>query len=373
MKVSRSRVVSTLACVVALAGTAACGGEIAADPSDGGAMPDGGSHGGQPSGSSGAVAGSSGGVGATRGGRAGGSSSGSGGGSSGGSASGSSSGGGSGSGSSSGGSSGSSSGSGGSSSGSVGGDTPPPSGTSPGPNGTTIIDPQWGRTSEYFLAPFSPDPDLQYYTANTYPLYNEDNSDAGSSFTWTTVDAWNGPGTNDYVDGPGPIPGFIPNDTWFYTYDRVGDGVTGTSYWFRANVDLGSLSSIGSIQIEDKFFPGVMAVNDGLILFLNGVPQQIMHCAPGDAATYLSPGLDADWSTGVATCPLETFYPQTGPGPGWAFVAPDLPLSALHDGTNEIAILFEERNGAGGLDHPVLVVTPANDAGTAEDASSPGT
>lgn len=175
--------------------------------------------------------------------------------------------------------------------------------------------------------------------------------------------------TNDYQDGTALIPGFVANDTWFFTYDRVNDGVTGTTYWFRANVDLGSLSQIASIQLQDKFFPGGLAVNDGLVVFLDGVPQAIMHCAAGDTATFLSPGLDAN-SAGVPTCPLETFYPQTGPGPAWAFVAPDLPLSALHDGTNEIAILFEERNGTGGLDHPELVVTPAASGASASQSQA---
>jgi hypothetical protein len=213
---------------------------------------------------------------------------------------------------------------------------------------TTIIDPQWERTNEHFLAAFGPGPDLEYYPSNSYPLYNEDNAPAGAAFTWTSTETWNGP--NGW--GNGPIPGFIPDETWFYTYDRVGDGMTSTVYWFRANVDLGPKSALTSVTLSDKWHAGHITVNDGLIVFLNGARQQIMPCAPGGTPTYLSPSLGDDPSTG---CPLDDVVYPTGP----AFDGVSLPLSALQDGTNEIAVMYEEINGFGGLDHLVVTMTAA--------------
>jgi hypothetical protein len=206
----------------------------------------------------------------------------------------------------------------------------------PPASGTSILDPAWQRSNEYFLAPgpWASNVDLQYYTANTYPLYNQDNSAAGSAFTWTTSDAWNGPGTTDMaLDGQSAIPGFVPGDYWFWECcDVADDGVTGTTYWFRANVDLGPLSSLVSVTLEDKYHPGQITLNDGMILFIDGVAQPTMPNTGDADATHDS---------------SET---------GWSFPALPVSTSALHDGVNEIAVMYSDIYGDGGLGHLVLSV-----------------
>jgi hypothetical protein len=221
------------------------------------------------------------------------------------------------------------------------------------PPGTSIIDPAWQRSNEYFLAPSLPNANLQYYATNTYPLFHEDDSPAPPAFTWTTSAAWNGPSTTDMpVSGPGTIPGFVANDTWFWTRDRVGDGVTGTTYWFRANVDLGTKTKLARVTLSDKYHPGRIAVNDGIIVFLNGVAQPIM---PNVSASTYAPGVMRD--------DTET---------GWSFDGVTLSLDALHDGLNEIAVMYDERFGEGGLGHLVLSVT-AGDRAVDQAARRPRT
>jgi hypothetical protein len=203
------------------------------------------------------------------------------------------------------------------------------------------IDPAWQRTNEHILAPSQPSPDLEYYAANTYPLFDEDNSPAGSSFTWTT-DAWNGGESTDMpVDGSSIIANFVPNDTWFWTYDRAQCSSNGTTYWLRANVDLGPRDNVASVELSDKYHPGRIAVNDGLIVFVNGAPQPVM---PNVAAAGSG---DPRYGTGLVRDDSET---------GWTFDALSIPVGSLHDGSNEIAIMFDERCGDGGLGHLVLTV-----------------
>jgi hypothetical protein len=86
-------------------------------------------------------------------------------------------------------------------------------------------------------------------------------------------------------------------------------------------------------------------------------------CTPGGTPAYLSPAEGYDPSTGLAYCPAVTVHLSTGPGPGYSFDGLSLPISALHDGTNEIAVMYEERYGAGGIDHLVLTVTTAPPSG----------
>jgi hypothetical protein len=221
--------------------------------------------------------------------------------------------------------------------------TPSASAAAPTPAPTTgIVDPAWQRTNEYFLAPAAPHSDLQYYADNTYPLYDEDNSLTGAGFTWTT-DAWNGPSTTDLpVDGPASIPDFVADDYWFQTYDRAGCSAIGTSYWFRADVDLGTIATLASVTLQDKFHPGRLTINDGIIVFVNGAPQPVMP----DVSSQGSP----TYGSGLVRDDTET---------GWSFDALPIALGALHDGTNEIAILYDERCGDGGLGHLVLDVVPA--------------
>jgi len=206
----------------------------------------------------------------------------------------------------------------------------------PPASGTSILDPAWQRSNEYVLAPgpWASNVDVQYYTANTYPLYDQNNSPAGSAFTWTTSDAWNGPGTSDMaLDGQSAIPGFVPGDYWFWECcDVADDGVTGTTYWFRANVDLGPLSSLVSVTLEDKYHPGQITLNDGMILFIDGVAQPTMPNTGDADATHDS---------------SET---------GWSFPALPVSTSALHDGVNEIAVMYSDIYGDGGLGHLVLSI-----------------
>jgi hypothetical protein len=206
---------------------------------------------------------------------------------------------------------------------------------------TQTIDPTWERTNEYFLAPSQPNPDLQYYGANTSPLFNDDDSPAGSGFTWTSSNAWNGPDTSDMpVDGTAPIPGFVAGDTWFWTLSRAGCTETGTTYWFRANVDLGTIANLTALALTDKYHPGRLAVNEGLIVFVNGVPQPVM------------PNVSA-----VPQGPYGATLTRDDTETGWSFASLPLSLDAFHDGSNEIAIMFDERCGDGGLGHLALAVT----------------
>jgi len=219
--------------------------------------------------------------------------------------------------------------------------TEPSASTTGTPQGNdVIVDPVWERSNEYFLAPSAPSPDLQYYSANTYPLYEEDDSRAGASFTWTSTAAWNGPSTTDLpLDGSASIPGFVPGDTWFWTRDRADCSALGTSYWFRATVDLGAKSNLTSVTLEDKYHPGRIAVNDGLVVFVDGQPQPVMPNVSSQGSPTYGAGLVHDDS--------ET---------GWSFDALQVSTGALQDGRNEIAILYDERCGDGGLGHLVLHV-----------------
>jgi hypothetical protein len=219
--------------------------------------------------------------------------------------------------------------------------TAPSASTTSAPQGNdVIVDPLWERSNEYFLAPSAPSPDLQYYSANTYPLHEEDDSPAGASFTWTSTAAWNGPSTTDLsADGAASITGFVPGDTWFWTHDRADCSALGTSYWFRATVDLGAKANLTSVTLEDKYHPGRIAVNDGLIVFVDGHPQPVMPNVAGQGSPKYGAGLVRDDS--------ET---------GWSFDALQVSTDALQDGRNEIAVLYDERCGEGGLGHLVLHV-----------------
>ncbi len=208
---------------------------------------------------------------------------------------------------------------------------------------STTVDPRWERTNEYFLAPSEPTPDLEYYADNTYSLFHEDDSPGGPAFTWTTA-AWNGPATTDMpVDGPGAIPGFVPGDTWFWTTDRAGCTNIGTTYWFRTRIDVGDASRLASVALTDKYHPHRLAVNDGIIVFVDGAPQPIapnVSASPGGA--YAATLLEDDTET------------------GWSFAELPLAPSAFHDGVNEVAILFDERCGDGGLGHLAFDVVRSN-------------
>jgi hypothetical protein len=212
---------------------------------------------------------------------------------------------------------------------------------SPPPSGTSTLDPQWQRSNEYFLAPGPwSSPDLQYYTANTFPLHDANNQPAGASFTWTTS-AWNGPPTSDLPGGGTvvnasavPIPGFVAGDYWYWQCcDVADDGVTATTFWFRANVDLGTPAGLSSVMLQDKYHPGRITLNDGMMVFIDGVAQ------PTVLSTFGGPGATPDGS--------ET---------GWSFDALSLPPSAFHDGSNEIAVMFSNRAGDGGLGHLVVSI-----------------
>jgi hypothetical protein len=172
-------------------------------------------------------------------------------------------------------------------------------------------------------------------------LFDEDNAPAGSTWTWTT-DAWTGGATTDMpVDGAGPIPGFVPHDTWFWTYDRSNCSAIGTTYWLRADVDIGPRANVRSVMLSDKYHPGRIAVNDGLVVFVDGAPQPVM---PNVAAWGSG---DPRYGAGLVRDDSET---------GWTFDALSIPVGSLHDGSNEIAIMFDERCGDGGLGHLVLTV-----------------
>ena len=82
-------------------------------------------------------------------------------------------------------------------------------------------------------------------------------------------------------------------------------------------------------------------MNDGLIVFLNGVAQPIM---PSVSAVVPS---NPQYGEGITRDDTET---------GWSFDGLSLPSDALQDGTNEIAVMFEERFGDGGLGHLELTV-----------------
>lgn len=192
------------------------------------------------------------------------------------------------------------------------------------------IEPTWERTTGYFIE------DFPYYR-----YYGDDDRDE----TWTS-NVWDGRATD--VQGR-PIPGHVPGDTWFYTPDfgrgQVGsDGyLKGTYYWFRTQVELTNVAALQSLKLEDKFRPGRVVMNDGYVVFVNGIP--VVGLLPSITKSLTTNG-DPLYGTSIvrdASLPTE-----------WSSEAFPIPLYKLREGTNEIAVLFEERYGGGGLGHLVL-------------------
>lgn len=192
------------------------------------------------------------------------------------------------------------------------------------------IDPAWERTTQHFVEDY---PYFRYYGDNDVDE------------TWTSA-AWDGWGLD--VQGR-PIPGYMAGDTWFYTPDLGGgqvgsDGyLKGTYYWFRAQFELTNLAGLQSLTLEDKFHPGRIVLNDGIVVFVNGIP--VPGLLPSITKSLVTNG-DPLYGTGVAqdaSLPTE-----------WAVDAFPIPKYKLREGLNEVAVLFEERYGGGGLGHLVL-------------------
>ncbi|WP_375758420.1 hypothetical protein [Corallococcus exercitus] len=195
---------------------------------------------------------------------------------------------------------------------------------------TLRIEPAWERTTGYFIE------EVPYFR-----YYGDDDRDE----TWTS-NAWDG--RSQDVQGR-QIPGHIPGDTWFYTPDlgqgQVGaDGyLKGTYYWFRTQVELTNVAALKSLKLEDKFRPGRVVMNDGYVVFVNGIP--VVGLLPGVTKSLVTGGDPLHGTSIVQDASLPT---------EWSSEAFPIPLYKLREGTNEIAVLFEERYGGGGLGHLVL-------------------
>jgi hypothetical protein len=108
--------------------------------------------------------------------------------------------------------------------------------------------------------------------------------------------------------------------------------VHGTTYWFRANVNLGLQAKLVSVTLTDKYHPGRISLNDSLIVFIDGAPQPDMLDTFGTRAT------------------------NDGTETGWSFDALPLSTGAFKDGVNEIAVMFADKDEDGGLGHLELTV-----------------
>jgi hypothetical protein len=182
--------------------------------------------------------------------------------------------------------------------------------------------PAWERTTTAFLEDF---PYLTHYARDS------------RTETWTG-NAWDGPQYN--TDGL-LIPGYVANDTWFSTPD-LGDGQKSTYHWFRTTLEVSQLAQLQALLMYDKYSPTNrrLAVNEGMIVFVNGVPltQRMPNVTLGGNNPLYGTGLTRDTSSST----------------GWTFDTYAIPPSSLCGGRNEIAVLFGERHGAGGLGHLVL-------------------
>jgi hypothetical protein len=192
-------------------------------------------------------------------------------------------------------------------------------------------EPNWERTVEPFFEAF---PYLTYYAND------------GRARAWTSP-AWTGPATNS--DGH-PIPHYVAGQTWFATADLAGsqpEPRPSTYFWFRTTLQIRELAQLQSLRMYDHSSVNDvnkrLCLNEGMIVFVNGVP--LMDRMPNVSRGANNPL----YGTGLTR---DTASPS-----GWTFDAYSIPVSSLREGSNEIAVLFGECYGAGGICRPVLEAT----------------
>lgn len=193
---------------------------------------------------------------------------------------------------------------------------------------TLVVSDSWERTSNFYVDQRADVVPATYYEVD------------GRSWSWIANDAdvWNrSAGSYRY----------------FYT-DHFGScGSDGTHFWFRTTVGAPAGTAITGIRVADETDSSIIAVNDAAWVFVNGVPAgQSGLATPNGTARLGAATQDIAWIDDSVVVDS-------------ALVDPD---------SNEVAVLFEEGCGFGGLGrlaiHLELVPADSDLDGVLEDADA---